>query len=130
MVIQQNAIATEMHAAKHATYARLHFHRVMLVIMLIAGITLLMSLYVYQAAIKYDIQSSIEEERMAYAKEQRLLSTKLLSYAKSQSIQEMARRAQAAGYGPPKSSQLRYVWEGTGDTVTFADAARMTTAQR
>jgi hypothetical protein len=130
MVIQQNAISTEIRSAKEASYVRLHFHRTLLVVLLIAGITLLLSLQVYQAAVKYDIQTSIEEEQQIYAREQRLLAIKLISYAESQSIHEMARRAEAAGYGPPKPSQIRYVWEETGDTVSLADAARLTTAQR
>jgi len=113
MVFQQNAIASKTRTTA-APKARVQLHRSVLAILLIAGITLLLSLYVYQASVNYTIQYRIEEKKLEYAREQRLLATKLQMLGESQSINAMVTRAKTSGYGPPEPSQIRFVWEDTG----------------
>ena len=127
MVFQQNAISSE---APASTRTRIHFHRTMLAVLLIAGITLLLSLYVYQASVNYSAQMQIQRKKQEYAQEQRLLAAKLQTYGAAQSIEKMAQRAKAAGYAPPKPSQIRYVLKDTGKTFSLQQINPNLTARR
>ncbi len=129
MVFQQNAISSKTTAAA-APQARIQFHRAILAVLLIAGITALLSLYVYQASVNYTVRMRIEEKKLEYAREQRLLAPKLQLLGESQSIATMVERARAAGYGPPKPSQIRYVREDTGVVLTQTDAPAAIAANR
>ncbi len=92
-----------------AQESRASLYRALLAIAMIVGLTLLLGLYVYQASLNYQIQHRIAAETRAYAREQRLLVLSLTEYAAAQSMDAMVQRAQAAGYGPPRPGQIRYV---------------------
>ena len=129
MVIQQNAITSEA-STSVASQTRIQFHRAALIILLIVGITILLSLYVYQASVNYTVQMRIEGKKQEYAREQRVLATKLQLLGESQSIEAMVSRAKAAGYQPPQPSQIRYVRKDGGVVLTSSDDASTVAANR
>ncbi len=92
-----------------AQESRVSLYRALLAIAMIVGLTLLLGLYVYQASLSYQVQYRIAAENQAYAREQRLLILSLTDYAAAQSMDAMVQRARAAGYGPPRPGQIRYV---------------------
>ncbi|HHB91381.1 MAG TPA: hypothetical protein ENK60_08760 [Anaerolineae bacterium] len=129
MVFQQNAIASESRTAA-APQARIQFHRAVLVVLLMMGITILLSLYVYQASVNYTVELRIEQKKVEYAREQRLLAAKLQLLGESQNITTMVARARAAGYGPPEMTQIRYVREDANDPLTFNHPTAVLSANR
>ncbi len=129
MVIQHNAISPEAQPLA-AQYAGIRFHRALLTLLVIAGITILLSLYVYQASVHHQLQLDILRTEQDYAREQRLLTLKLQQYAEAQSMEEVVQRARAAGYRPPTSSQIRYVRVDNGTFVTEGSPTPLVTVKR
>ncbi len=129
MYVQQRAIATEMPITASEQHTQVQSHRVLLAILFIMGITLMLSLYVYQAAATYAVQQHIQEKNRQYAREQRMLAQRLQEYAIIQSMDEVVHRARAAGYGPPTPSQIKYVFESTGPTPAGSATAPIASAQ-
>ena len=81
---------------------------------LIAGVVLVLCLYVYQASrITATDHATFQFERQ-YARLQRENSNLLVSYASEQSIAKMSQRAVAAGFEPARS--IQYVASVTGVT--------------
>lgn len=107
-MIQQNIISSPQRAAG-AYQASFRLHRVMLAILLILGATIMVSIYVYQATVIYSAQRNIQAKYALYAQNKRAEANTLAIYAKNQSMATMTHRAQAMGFGPPKSSQIKYV---------------------
>ncbi|HID34036.1 MAG TPA: hypothetical protein EYP25_05595 [Anaerolineae bacterium] len=128
MLFQQNVISSE--APAKAIQTRIRFHRAILVMLMIAGITLLLSLYVYQVSVNYAIRMQIEAKKLEYAREQRLLAAKLQMLGETNNIEAMVRRARASGYGPPSPSQIRYVREDDGSVFVQSDLIPTITARR
>jgi len=108
MMIQQNVITSNAHPIT-AGQTRIRIHRTLVIMMLIMSLTLMFSLYVYQASVIYNAQLTLEAQKETYASHERLNASALVLYAQTQSMDEMIRRAQASGYGPPKASQIKYV---------------------
>ncbi len=107
-MIQQNIIAStsqpiEIHKA------RIRSHNTILSIIVILGITLILSLYVYQASALYMTRLAIHSSEQDYARQQRLNAESLILLARTQSMETMIHRAQSSGYGPPKADQIKYV---------------------
>jgi len=108
-MIQQNIISSPQ-SSVGAYQANFRLHRVMLAVLLILGATIMVSIYVYQATVIYSTQSNIQAKYAIYAQSKRAEANTLALYAKNQSMENMSRRAQAMGFGPPKSSQIKYVY--------------------
>ncbi len=128
MYVQQHAIATEAPISASQQRTRVQAHRAMLAILFIMGLTLMFSLYVYQAAATYTVEQHIQAKTRQYAREQRLLAQRLQEYAMAQSMDEVVHRARAAGYGPPKPSQIKYVFE-EGTAAVAATTAPIASIQ-
>ncbi len=107
-MIQQNAITSSSQPIE-AHQARIRNYNTFFMILLIVGITLILSLYVYQASALYATQLAIEASHQEYARHQRLNAEALILLSQTQSMEAMVRRAQASGYGPPKADQIKYV---------------------
>jgi len=107
-MIQQNVITSNAQPIT-AGQTRVRIHSALIVIMLIISLTLMFSLYVYQASEIYNAQLALEAQKQDYASHERLNANALALYAQTQSMDEMIRRAQASGYGPPKAGQIKYV---------------------
>ncbi len=122
MYVQHQAIATDSPIAASRQHTRVQYHRALMAILFIMGITLMFSLYVYQAAATYTVEQQIEEKSRQYAREQRVLAQRLQEYAMAQSMDEVVHRAQAAGYGPPTPSQIHYVFESMEPAPVAATA--------
>ncbi len=79
--------------------------RALFAMALIAGVVLLLCLYVYQASrITVTDYTALDYSRQ-YARLQRENSNLLVNYATEQSIAKMSARAVAAGFGPARSVQ-------------------------
>ena len=129
MVVQHNAISPEAQPLA-AHYAGIRFHRALLALLVIAGVTILLGLYVYQASVRYQLQLDIRRTEQEYAREQRLLTMKLQQYAEAQSMEEIVQRARAAGYRPPTTAQIRYVKIDNGTLVSQDGATPLVAAKR
>ena len=107
-MIQQNAITSPSQTLT-ARQARIRSYNTILTILLILGITLILSLYLYQISAIYATQLTIQDKQLEYARHQRLNAEALVLLAQTQSMESMVRRARGAGYGPPQADQIRYV---------------------
>ncbi len=116
-MIQQNVITSSAQAIE-ARKTKSRNNSVILALLLILGITLLLSLYVYQASVLYTTQLAIQAKGQEYARHERLNAEALTMLARTQSMDEMVRRARASGYGPPKPSQIKYVYIHDGALST------------
>lgn len=122
-MIQHNAITSQVKPVEiHRT--RIQVQNTLLIIAFIVGMTLLFSLYVYQASIVYTTQQQLIAQQQAYARNQRLNNEALVLYAQTQSMSEMVRRARASGYGPAQASQIKYVRIENGNPI-FVDSAQV-----
>ncbi len=118
MMIQQNAIASTIQPVE------IHKNRIkntntLLAVLLILGATLMFSLYVYQASVLFSTEMAIKNKQMEYARQERLNAEALVMLAQTQSVESMVRRAEASGYRPPESKQVKYVFMQDG-SPTFA----------
>ncbi len=90
-------------------------------ILLIAGLVSILCLYLYQASRITVTDFDINKLQRTYARLQRENSNMLANYAHAQSIVEMAKRAQAAGFTPPAHVQ----WLQLGDASSTAAATSL-----
>ena len=116
-MIQQNIITSSAHPIE-ARKTKSRNSNTILAVLLILGITLMLSLYVYQASVIYTTQLAIQAKEQEYARHERLNAEALTMLARTQSMDEMVRRAQASGYGPPKANQIKYVYIHDGALVS------------
>jgi hypothetical protein len=124
MMIQQNVITSHTQPVE-VHKARIRHRDTLIAIMLILGVTLMLSLYVYQASVLYATRLSIESARQDYARQERLNAESLAFYAQTQSMEAMVRRARASGYGPPQASQIKYVrFDDGGPAFVQTDNSR------
>ena len=127
MMIQQNIItSTSQPIEVHKT--RIRNYNTILSIALILVITLVLSLYVYQASVLYTTQLAIQNSEQEYARQERLNAEALILLAQTQSMETMIHRAQSSGYGPPKANQIKYVNIDNGEPV-FVKAKEIATRQ-
>jgi len=125
-MIQQNIITSSAHAIE-APKTHSRNSSALLAALLILGVTLMLSLYVYQASVIYTTQLAIQVREQEYARRERLNAEALTLLARTQSMNEMVRRARTSGYGPPKASQIKYVYihdDFLGSTPANEVAAR------
>ena len=126
-MIQQNIItSTSQPIEVHKT--RIRNYNTILSIALILVITLVLSLYVYQASVLYTTQLAIQNSEQEYARQERLNAEALILLAQTQSMETMIHRAQSSGYGPPKANQIKYVNIDNGEPV-FVKAKEIATRQ-
>ena len=116
-MIQQNIITSGAQPIEaHKTNIR--SSNTLFAVMLILGVTLLLSLYVYQTSVIYTTQLEIQAKEQEYARQERLNAEALAYLARTQSMEEMVRRARASGYGPPKANQITYVNVENGQSIS------------
>jgi hypothetical protein len=127
-MIQQNAITSGSHSIE-ARQARSRNYNTLLAILLILGVTLMLSLYVYQTSALYATQLAIQAKQHEYARHQRLNAEALILLAQTESMEAMVRRARASGYGPPGPDQIKYVRINDGAAISAQHSAR-TSANR
>jgi len=107
-MIQQNVItSTTQPIESHK--ARIRAHNTIFAIIVILGITLILSLYVYQASALYAVNLSIKHSEYEYARQQRLNAEALTMLAQTQSMETMVERVKSAGYTQPTAEQIKYV---------------------
>ena len=128
-MIQQNVITSSAQPVE-AHKAKIRNNNTILAVMLILGITLMLSLYVYQASILYTTRLEIQAKEQEYARHERLNAEALVLLARTQSMEEMVRRAQASGYGPPKQNQIKYVYIDNGALVSTQSNENEVAARR
>jgi hypothetical protein len=122
MMIQQNAIASTVQPIE-VRKNRIKNTNTLLAVLLILGATLMFSLYVYQASVIFSTEMAIKNKQMEYARQERLNAESLVMLAQTQSMESMVRRAEASGYQPPETKQVKYVFMRNGKPIFAQNAS-------
>jgi len=115
-MIQQNVITSTSRPIE-VQKTKITNYNTILAIAIILGITIILSLYVYQSSALYLTERAIYNSEQAYARQMRLNNEALALLAQTQSMENMVRRAQAMGYAPPTAEQIKYVYIEPSDNA-------------
>ena len=126
-MIQRNAISSTTQPIE-LQKIKIRNQNSLLAILFILGMTLLLSLYVYQAAAIFQMRTTFETKQQEFARTERLKAEALTFYAQTRSMETMTHRAERSGFGPPEADQFQYV--KVNQTLTIRVPENATTARQ